>query len=175
MIKRIISFIFAIFTFLFGFESEDSKLIKEQEKNFDKSVVAAEIMDAIENRDIDALEAMMCQNIKDNVENLPEKIGEFIDTLPGEIIKWELDTNPSFSTYEKNGKGKVIQEIEIEAIVYTTVGGPYEVSVIWQFINNYQPEELGIRTFELLDKNPELPVQKCIALIIQTQNATLPS
>lgn len=37
-------------------------------------IAAPKIINAIKEKDVDALEALMCQNIKENVNNLPEEI-----------------------------------------------------------------------------------------------------
>ena len=70
---------------------------------FDTRTTVNSIMDAIETRDINVLEAMMCNNIKQNVDDLPGEIGVLIDTIDGEIITrdWSMSGDFSGAKYGK--------------------------------------------------------------------------
>ncbi len=121
---------------------------------FDYAATQNSISEAIETRDIDALEAMMCQNIKQKVDDLPSEIGALIDTIDGDITEW--DWNPRGS-YDAAKFGKQIIQTSWSAQLKTT-NGIYFIAVTWEIANNFAPGEMGIRAITLLDEDRELLV-----------------
>lgn len=114
------------------------------------NIVAPKIVEAIKERDIDTLEEMMCLNIKQNTENLPEKIGELLDAIDGEIIEitYKLTgTNYSSSRPE----GSMVQDSMKFYIKTSTSEGTYRLSVVWEIANTFAIEETGIRGTGLTD------------------------
>ena len=119
------------------------------------SVIGAEkIASAIEEGDIAALEALMCLNIKENVEDLPDKIGELMDAIEGDIneITWKSGGG---SYFERHEKGRQIVQAGVD-ISITTTEGTYLVAVWWETVNTFKPEETGIRNIALCDPDLSL-------------------
>ena len=85
-----------ILRFLYGFLAIILSLFSCQQKQqtplIDWENTVNNLITAIETRDIDALESMMCRNIKQNVEDLPVKIGELIDAIDGKITDFNWET-----------------------------------------------------------------------------------
>lgn len=131
------------------------------------NVAAPIIIDAIKERDIDALETIMCNNIKENVEDLPEKIGELIDAIDGEIIEssWE-DRGGSYQA--SDGEGKIIVQAGLD-IYFTTTEGTYVVAVWWETVNTFKPEETGIRNIALCDPDLAFTDNYVLAKISATE------
>jgi len=116
------------------------------------NVAAPKIINAIETSDVAALEALMCLNIKQNIDDLPVKIGELFDAIDGDII--EISWKERGGSYEENREnGKTILQIGMEFLITTTTG-TYVICVWWEVINTFQPEETGIRSIGLSQTNP---------------------
>lgn len=118
--------------------------------NNNTNIAAPKIIEAVKARDIGALEAMMCLNIKQNAENLPEKIGELIDSIDGEIIESSWESYGSSYDIGKDNKTVLQGGIAINLITST---GTYIVGVWWETANTFAREETGIRSIRLLDSN----------------------
>ncbi len=148
------SFIIGLLAFLLTFFPNCNPLYYEYLQLTNHTDVAApKIIEAVKERDIDALEAMMCLNIKQNTENLPEKIGELLDSIDGSII--EITYKPSGYSYignEQDGRS-LIQAGMVFNIKTSTSDGTYDLGCIWETANNFEPKETGIRTMGLLDPN----------------------
>jgi|GEM_PF-4304124 len=69
-----------------------------------RDIAAPKIINAIQLKDVDALEALMCKNIKDNTEDLRGKIDELINAVEGEIISSEWKSMGSYSSSRADGK-----------------------------------------------------------------------
>jgi len=110
-------------------------------------IAAPKIISAFESRDIAALEALMCQNIKDNVEDLQEKIGEMMDAIEGEITEssWKIIG----SYHERRRDGRRITQSDLD-IYLTTSSVDYKLLIVWETANNFAVEEVGIRAIVLL-------------------------
>ena len=108
------------------------------------NIAVPKIIEAITARDIDALEAMMCLNIRQNVDNLSEKIGDMIGSIDREIIETtrKKGTDISYSERREDGRSMVQSGF---TIFFTTTTGTFRVGGIWETANNFAPEELGIR------------------------------
>ena len=143
-------FLISLLAFLLMlFPHSTSLLSISQQITNNPNVVAPKMVNAIETRDVAALEEFMCLNIKHNVGNLPEKIGELIDSIDGNII--ETTWKHSGGGYsETRDNGKVINQSGVEILI-TTSAGTYVAGVWWETINTFQPEETGIRNITLLD------------------------
>jgi len=116
-------------------------------------IAAPKIISAIKAKDVDALEALMCKNIKVNVNDLPGQIGKLMNSIKGEIINssWEAVGN-----YEANhGDGRAILQVVLD-IHLTTSTGTYYLGVTWETANSFAKEEVGIRNIGLLDSNNNL-------------------
>lgn len=148
---RVICMVLAfIATFVFGYESEYTKIAREQNESFNFDVIAEEIMDSFETDDTSVLEGYMCKNIKDNVPNLSDEISKLMDAVPGEITDWEKSENPMFSSSESDEYGGVRKCRKTQIYIYTTEG-KYNLNFFWEVVNTVYPEETGIRSITLID------------------------
>lgn len=129
--------------FLIFFPNNKTLIGFNQQYTYNSSIGAERIIEAFKNEDVAALEELMCQNIKDNVENLPDKIQGLFDTINGEIIETSYE-HAGYSFSQTNpGKGEINQSIV--RIILTTTVQEYCLFVNWETINTYQPNENGIR------------------------------
>lgn len=173
------SIILSIVSFLLLLFPNSTMLIYEyQLRTFDTEATVVDMMNAVEKKDIQALEDMMCKNIKENVDNLSDKIGELINTIPEEIESWELLTSPHVSSNTSNG-GEHLAE-HGRTIYIKTANGEYEMCFVWQTINTYDADERGIRDLRVIKiiPDPERPEQKLKEVIYQiteTEKFELPS
>jgi hypothetical protein len=115
----------------------------------DTSIAAPKIIAAIETHDTPVLEALMCKNIKDNVDDLPSKIGALLDAIEGATVG-----TPSVEFYSSfngsNGDGRKI--IQSHFVIHlTTTNANYRLSVIWETANNFAVQEVGIRGITISD------------------------
>ena len=131
-------------------------LIRTNGANF----AAPAIINAIKEKDVDALEALMCQNIKDNVNDLPEEIRELMDAIDGEITDSSWRTVGSYDA--KHGADGAILQVII-AIYITTSSDTYHVGITWETANSFAKEEVGIRNIGLLDVDNNLLLAKISA------------
>ena len=111
----------------------------------DKST--ASVISAFKTRDIAAIEAFMCKNIKDNVPDLKKKIGKMVDAVDGKI------SNSTTKSYEDFyvSKGAIHRSIS-NSIIKTSVK-TYYLDIRWETYNNFSFEERGIRYIELFIKS----------------------
>ena len=121
-----------------------------QARTFDREAIQASIVVAIETRNVDALKAMMCKNIKDNVPDLSGKIGTLIDMINGEVIEFDWR---STGGYDKANNGKRISQTGWSLDI-KTAAGEYRLGITWEISNNFAPEETGIRNMGLLFNEP---------------------
>lgn len=129
---------------------------------FDYAVTQNSITEAIKTRNVDTLEAMMCKNIKENVDDLPGEIGALIDTINGDITSW--DWSPS-SSYDAAKYGKQIKQTGWTGQI-DTANTTYFMAVVWEIANNFAPGEVGIRRIAVFNKDREM-----LAEIIATEGA----
>jgi len=141
-----------VLSFLLGlFPSSLGLLGEYQRRTFDMDASVNMVMDAIKARDIDALEALMCYNIKQNASDLSDTIGGLIDAIDGEIV--EFNWRNGFSYEESRDSGKRIVQREAVADFKTSAGGNYRLAILWEVVNTFKPEERGIRDIVLFDRN----------------------
>jgi hypothetical protein len=110
------------------------------------NIAAPKIISAMKAKDIDALEELMCRNIKDNVNNLSVEISKLMDSIDGEIINssWE-----NIGDYNENrGNGKAILQVNL-VICLSTSMNTYHLGVMWETANSFAKEEAGIRNIGL--------------------------
>jgi len=136
--------IISIVAILLAFFPNNKTLIGfNQQYTYNSTIGAERIIDAFKNEDVDALEELMCKNIKDNVENLSDKIQSLFDTIDGEITGASYE-HAGYSFSQNNpGKGEINQSI-VRITLKTTVR-EYYMFVNWETVNTYQPNENGIR------------------------------
>ena len=145
MLERIIAFIMSILMTIFPFFGEKKTISNEE--------VAEAVIYAVENKDASAMEAVMCQNIKDNFDDLTGEINTMLSYIEGDIesITWE-----SFGGYyENDGKGNFAKQNDQSYEIFTTTG-VYGIILTIETANSSAPEETGIRAIGLqkLKENP---------------------
>jgi len=133
------------------------------EPPLDWEAAALVVLDAIKTRDVDAIEAYMCKNIKDNVPNLHDEIGKFIDAIQGEITSLTKSSANGSGTYSNRG-GKTIEQ-KLSAWDIETTEGSYALSIKWEIYNNFSVEERGIRALGLMVET-ENGWESCHVMII---------
>lgn len=148
-IAKIISILLPILLTLFP--NNTSFISIDQQINNHSGIGASKIIAAFEEKDVSALEELMCYNIKQNTEDLPGKINEMYSCVDGDIV--ELIEEESGSSFSANhGDGKQILQTSINIKIISTKK-EYNVGVIWETINTIQTEETGIRSIVLLEKS----------------------
>lgn len=119
-----------------------------------EAVVSDKIIDAINEYDIDALAAMMSEESKKAIEDLPGRIEIFIDTIDGEIISYEFGGGG----YEKDifDYAKHYSLKSWELIVETDEEKSYAINITWIIVNDNVPEEVGMTCMTLGDTDHNL-------------------
>lgn len=141
VISLIMSVLFALFPNAFVGARQ------QYENNFDKW--APIIIEAIRTEDVELLESAMCLNIKQNTDELPQKIQKFYDLIEGEIV--EVYNNESGSGWSSSdGVSKTQHGFCIYVI---TDKEEYHVLGAWQTVNTENPEETKIIDLFLTTKN----------------------
>ena len=141
MLERIIAFILSVIMTIFPF-FEEKKVVSNEE-------VAEAVIYAVENKDASAIEKYMCQNIKDNFDDLTGEINTMLSYIEGDIenITWE-----SYGGYyESDGNGKAVKQNNQSFEIFTT-NGVYGIGITLETDNSFNPDELGIRTISLFTK-----------------------
>gem|GEM_PF-1111823 len=110
-------------------------------------IAAPKIINAIKEKDVDALEALMCQNIKENVNNLPEEINKLMNSIDGEIINSSWKNVGNYDA--KHGDDGAILQVLVD-IYLTTTEGDFKLLLTWETANTFAKEEAGIRAVTLL-------------------------
>ena len=149
VIAKIISVLLPILLTLFP---NNASLISINQQLYNNSVVAtSKIIAAFEEKDVNAMENLMCYNIKQNTKDLPDKINEMYSLVEGDIIEF-IEKDSGFSFSESHGDGKQMLQTNLFISIITTQG-EYLVRVTWETINTINPEEAAIRSIVLLQKS----------------------
>ena len=112
-----------------------------QRLSFNMNSSADKVMSAIKKRDIETLESMMCLSIKENEDDLSNRIGNLIDTIDGEILEYTWSQGGSHG--ESSHDGKILDRQDFSIRVESTEG-VYILQITWEIANNFAPEETGI-------------------------------
>ncbi len=140
MSKIIVSIVAILLIF---FPNNKSLISYNQQITYNSAIGAERIIEAFKNEDVAALEELMCKNIKENTENLSDKIQSMFDIVNGEITETSYE-HAGYSFSQSNpGKGEINQSV-VRITIKTTVQ-EYCLFVNWETINTYQPNENGIR------------------------------
>ena len=110
------------------------------------------IVEAVKEKDVQTVEGYMCKNIRDNKEDLAGEIQALYDCIEGDIVEigWKYG-NAGYSESQQDGRAIMQESIDID--IKTTVD-TYTIGIIWEKINNFQPEETGIRNFTIITLDP---------------------
>ncbi|MDR2687838.1 MAG: hypothetical protein LBB75_08800 [Oscillospiraceae bacterium] len=116
-------------------------------RTVDHAQIAAEVVAAINARDIAKLQSMMCLDINEYVDGLPAKIGEFCDAVlalgNGRITDYSLDIRKDILRMSRPEFGQMQQDI----IIIKSVG--YSLPIAWAICKG---PEAGIRRMALVDE-----------------------
>jgi len=112
-----------------------------------EKVVIQNIVDAINARDIDAIEAMFSLDTKQNTANLRGNIGALIDAVDGEIIS---ETQHSGYASDESGTGKAISRRSWARRLKTAMQ-TYILDISWTIVNTSAPREVGLNSLTLSD------------------------
>ncbi|MGI6249491.1 MAG: DUF5104 domain-containing protein [Acutalibacteraceae bacterium] len=119
------------------------------------SIGAAKIIEAVKAKDAEALEELMCQNIKDNVNNLSEEVDELINSIDGEIIE---SSYRIMNDYRETRPGrKAVYQVGVD-ICLKTPANTYYLCMVWETANTFAVEETGIRGIVLISEEQVLCV-----------------
>ena len=144
-------FVIAILTMLSFLLPFSSLLLPyQQEVNNSPDKYMPVIEQAIRTENVADLESLMCLNIRKNEKELTQKIETVYNSIHGEIkdFQWEKGFQSSGNT---NGYGGRIEQQDINATI-TTTQSTYHLAIVWETVNNYQPDETKIRAFSLMDE-----------------------
>jgi len=136
--------ILSILTFLLMLFPNCTRLqVEYRSREVARDITAANVVRAINARDIGTLEAMMCLNIKQNTSDLSGEIRKLINTIDGEIVEF---TEESFGTYSANRNGgKSIHQTYLAIEFKTATVENYRIYILLENYNSFQPDEMGIR------------------------------
>jgi len=153
MFAKIITGILALLLWLFPNwgNNQLQYLIRTNNTN----IAAPKIISAIKEKDVAALEALMCKNIKDNEDDLQGKISALINAIDGEITSSSWRTQGSYQENAYGGKQIVQSGIDI---FLTTPAGTYYFGIMWETANNFAVEEVGIRSIGLIDPSDNIVI-----------------
>lgn len=146
MSKIIVSIVAILLTL---FPNNKSLISLNQQYTYHSHIGAERIIEVFKNEDVAALEELMCKNIKENIENLPNKIQDLFDVVDGEIIEATYESRGGSYSGSNPEKGSITQSGV--SIYITTSTGRYDIGFWWETVNTYQPEETGIRSIAIID------------------------
>lgn len=164
-IAKIVSLLLPILLVLFP--NNTSLISIDQQINNNSTIAAPKIIAAFEERDSDALEDLMCNNIKQNTENIIKEISKMFSCVEGNVVESSYDTG-SHSFSADHGNGKQILQTSIDITIKTTQK-EYDIGVVWETINTFQTEETGIRSILLQEKSPANNSLKRVYVIQATE------
>ena len=115
------------------------------------------IVNAINEKDVDAIYDLFCPYYKDNVDELHEKISEFIDNIDGKIVDF-YSSGSSEGSYSNKGYSyhRKAWEIYIRTDTYDeSVEGEkynYSIPLSWYISNTKDPDLVGMTYLSLFDE-----------------------
>ena len=141
--------ILSVVTFLLMLFPNCTRLqVEHRTRILARDFTGSNIVRIINERDIDAMKALMCLNIKQNTLNLSDKIEELFDAVDGEIIEFTWKTSGGFSGNHGNGKSLAQKHYTLD---FATSTKSYRIIGICEYHNSFQPKEMGIRSMTLAD------------------------
>jgi len=115
---------------------------------FSRDFKAANLVRIINERDIDALEELMCGNIKQNTSDLSGMFENLFDAIDGKIVEFSWEVSGGYEANHGNGKRLSQQHYRLD---FSTSTGSYRIRGIYEYYNSFQPVEIGIRSLTLFD------------------------
>ena len=110
--------------------------------------ITDEIIDAVKSNDIDALEKMLSEETKKNLEDPQKEISDFLQTINGEIIdaKYHRGTGEE----DRSGAGYVYS-FRGWIIKFETTEDTYFIQVNWIRADTKSPQRVGMSSLLLYD------------------------
>jgi hypothetical protein len=114
-----------------------------EKKFYDQQTIADTVMAPIMTPDAEALEAMICKNIKDNTPDLSEQIARLLQLTEG-VTSYSAEGSDSYEG--RRGSNRIFkQHVDIRFQISAV---KYGLFIAWE-INNFSPAEKGIRHVNL--------------------------
>jgi len=121
--------------------------------------IAAEVVAAINTKDVEKLQSMMCLNIKDNVNDLPTKISDFCDAVltvtDGKLTDSPLDIRKDVVRLTRPEFGQMQQDYIV--IFFYKGSVRYAFSVTWAICLS---PEAGIRHISLYNQTDSVVISE---------------
>ena len=114
-----------------------------------QDVIIANVINAVENKDINAFEEMFSENKKDNIEQLPDKLQSMFNLIDGEIVNVEHCLGDG-SESSKSGVGYVKKTCSWKFEIATTTN-KYILIVSWIIVDTLRPQNVGLGSLKLMD------------------------
>jgi hypothetical protein len=119
-----------------------------QASTFEQVAIQGSIKNAIKAKDILALEAMMCKQIKQTAPNLSDEIGGLLNVIDGTIV--EFDDGIGDTSRDLAGSGK--RSMRGWHYCFKTATKSYRLDVTWIIIDTRDPETMGLAAILLRDE-----------------------
>jgi hypothetical protein len=114
--------------------------VKKEAKSFDMRAMADEVMEAVKSKDVEKLKSMMNPGMLEDIENLDYEIERLINFPKGHISGYKYQ--PSGDEQSKDeGQYRIREKINMK---FTTGEGSYMITVHYEVVNTYSPENKGI-------------------------------
>jgi hypothetical protein len=148
------TFIISVLAFLLTiFPSCGMLLAPYQSMTFPgEKAITEEIMAAIAERDIAAIEDLIGPGIKRKYENIPRNIGALVDAIEGEIV--DFSWNPTGGV-DKSNFGTRLSTSGWD-IRFKTTTETYVLTIGWVIVDNRKPERVGLGNMALFDSESNL-------------------
>jgi hypothetical protein len=123
---------------------------------FDRNEISNNIIQAIETRDVDALEDMMCPALKktDNLRGKIEALFDAVDAIDGKVDgKFvEFKSNGGDTESDESGFGRQVN-LRSWSLEYKSDTGNYSLNITWFIKNTDNPDFEGMKALCLIGPN----------------------
>lgn len=109
------------------------------------------LISAVESKNVEAMKALMCANIRNNVKDLDAEIQELYDAIHGEIEEMVYDATYNgggYSMEQKERDGRQIVQSQYYFTIKTSTQN-YILNIMWESVNTMNEDETQIRAIAL--------------------------
>lgn len=110
--------------------------------------VLVRLLQAVEQKDDDAIKEMFSKEALENIDDLDEKIDLFIETFP----TWECKYDPSFGGMGKHANRGLITKWIKPTFDFESEGRQYVLKFIYYIRADKNPDQLGLSMIQLSEK-----------------------
>ena len=145
-----------------------TELINEIDKS-DKEIAESKllkILDALENKDSEALKNMLSEEALNEAEDLDEDIQNVLDYYKGAHIEYKGDTPTSSGSYNA---GKRTEYHVSSTFEVTTEVDSYYIAFYYQVINDKCPEKIGLRCIQIVKNAEKQPWNSALGIYVLTE------